>query len=106
WPGNVRELKAVMDYAINMSDGSVIAPESLPPFVFSRKSSPSSPADQPILTVDEAERFNLDSAVKRLEKSLIEEALAKCKNKTEAIMRLGISRGSFYFKIKQYGIDG
>ena len=40
-----------------------------------------------------------------LEKDLILEALKKFSNKSRAIEELGISRSSFYEKIKKYGID-
>jgi transcriptional regulator with PAS, ATPase and Fis domain len=38
WPGNVRELKGVVDYAVTMSEETEITPQSLPPFVFLKKS--------------------------------------------------------------------
>jgi transcriptional regulator with PAS, ATPase and Fis domain len=34
WPGNVRELKGVVNYAVNMSTSSLIAPAALPSFLF------------------------------------------------------------------------
>ena len=40
-----------------------------------------------------------------LEKELIQEAVKKFPNKTKAIEELGISRRSFYEKIKRYNID-
>ena len=30
WPGNIRELENVLEYAVNVEDGPVIRPESLP----------------------------------------------------------------------------
>jgi transcriptional regulator with PAS, ATPase and Fis domain len=40
-----------------------------------------------------------------VERILIREALAKSANKSEAIKKLGISRRTFYIKIKQYGLS-
>ena len=41
----------------------------------------------------------------RLEKDLILRALGKCRTKSEAIDMLGISRSSFYDKLREYEID-
>lgn len=106
WPGNVRELKAVMDYATNMTDGPVISPDNLPQFVFSdrppRKQNERKASKR---KAQEKKSYDLNQAVQNIEKSLMEEALAKWGNKTEVIARLGISRGGFYKKMKQYGLD-
>lgn len=106
WPGNVRELKAVMDYAINMADGPVIPPEALPAFVFpDRTSHHHELRDERYRTARTRESYNLAMAVQNLEKTIMEEALARWSNRTEAIAKLGISRGGFYKKIKLYGLD-
>lgn len=49
--------------------------------------------------------YNLKEMTAILEKDLILEALKKFSNKSRAIEELGISRSSFYEKIKKYGID-
>lgn len=49
--------------------------------------------------------YDLKEMTATLEKDLILEALRKFSNKSRAIDALGISRSSFYEKIKKYGID-
>ena len=105
WPGNVRELKGVVNYAVNMASGAIISPSSLPNFLFS----PPSPGEQrekeSTPSFVPARTFNLSEVVQHIERDLIKEALAHSSNRTEAIKKLGISRRTFYAKIKQYGLD-
>ena len=49
--------------------------------------------------------YNLKEMTERLEKDLILRALRKCRTKSEAIDMLGISRSSFYDKLREYEID-
>ncbi|MDD5167819.1 MAG: sigma 54-interacting transcriptional regulator [Syntrophales bacterium] len=103
WPGNVRELKGVVSYAVNMSSGSIISPEALPNFLLS-----SVPLIPEIDTTRAAASTagggtNLAGVLQDVERDLIREALENSANKSEAIKRLGISRRTFYIKIKQYG---
>jgi transcriptional regulator with PAS, ATPase and Fis domain len=103
WPGNVRELKGVVNYAVNMTGDSIVAPSSLPNFLFTRETDRKSVAAA--LPVFDDKGSNLAEAVAALEKKLIQEALQSCGNRTMAIKKLGISRRTFYIKIKQYGLD-
>jgi transcriptional regulator with PAS, ATPase and Fis domain len=103
WPGNVRELKGVVNYAVNMTQDSLVSPSSLPNFLFTREDDRKSAAAA--LPVHEDKGYNLAEAVAALEKKLIEETLQSCSNRTMAIKKLGISRRTFYMKIKQYGLD-
>ncbi len=101
WPGNVRELKGVVNYALNMSGDSVIAPSSLPSFLFSRSGHEGVPDAAP----SNKKTYRLSQAVQELEEQIIREVLEISENKTKAIERLGISRRAFYMKLKQYNID-
>ena len=103
WPGNVRELKGVISYAVNMAQSSVIEPESLPNFLFSSVSSAESADRTP--PVEAAQSHNLMQAVRDLERKLISDALSVALNKSEAIKMLGISRRTFYLKLKEYGLQ-
>jgi transcriptional regulator with PAS, ATPase and Fis domain len=106
WPGNVRELKGVIAYAVSMTDGTNISPRSLPLFFHGQKSPPlREAAVNRTSVVAPRQEFNLKKAVRQFEKDLMQEVLAKWKNKTEAIRILGISRRSFYLKLKQYDLD-
>ena len=103
WPGNVRELKGVVSYAVNMTQSPVIDTGSLPNFLFSgqtvqeRLTAPAPLSGQT--------SYNLTHAVRDLERKLISEVLAAAPNKSEAIKILGISRRTFYLKLKEYGLD-
>ena len=103
WPGNVRELKGVVSYAVNMSKDSIVSPSSLPNFLFTQDTKSNNRGLSIISLKDKT--YNLADAVKNLEKKLIKETLETSPNRTMAIKKLGISRRTFYIKIKQYGFD-
>jgi transcriptional regulator with PAS, ATPase and Fis domain len=103
WPGNVRELKGVVSYAVNMSRDTIISPSSLPNFLFTQK--PEHKNAGLSITSLQDESYNLAQAVKSLERKLIKETLETSQNKTMAIKKLGISRRTFYIKMKQYDFD-
>ena len=96
-PGNVRELQNVMEHACIMRNGTIIDPYSLPQYM-----QPKEPGEE---SRTENMSYNLKEMTAILEKDLILEALKKFSNKSRAIEELGISRSSFYEKIKKYGID-
>ena len=106
WPGNVRELKGVVNYAVNMASGAIISPSSLPNFLFS--SAPDADRNPMRNTPSFAptQSLNLPKVVQHIERDLIREVLERSPNKTAAIKTLGISRRTFYAKIRQYGLDG
>jgi len=105
WPGNIRELKAVVDYAIIMSNDQVIGIESLPPFLFSSKSQDRKEEilDNLEFSYSAIDRI-LPTVVQKVEKMAIEMAVKNARNMSEAIKMLGISRRSFYTKLKKYRI--
>ena len=98
WPGNVRELQNVLEHACIMrSNENLIDTTSLPEYL--------RPKDYPVKKITEASSYNIRELVREMEKELIQEAVKKFPNKTKAIEELGISRRSFYEKVKKYGID-
>ena len=101
WPGNVRELKGVVSYAVNMTGSPVIAPSSLPNFLFTNDT-PVEQLPPPSMEYAPERTYNLTEAVRNLERQLIEEVLARSENKSAAIKMLGISRRTFYLKLKEY----
>ena len=103
WPGNVRELKGVVSYAVNMTQSSVIDAGSLPNFLFSDPAGPD--GAPPSVAASGPVSLNLTEAVRDLERRLIAEALAAFPNRSEAIRALGISRRTFYLKLKEYGLE-
>ncbi len=105
WPGNIRELKGVVEYSAAVSESHEIGIEDLPPFLFLEK-----------MSLDKNDPFYdqefdlspktglLTENLEKFEKSIIETAIKKTKNKTEAIRLLGVSRRTFYTKIKKYNL--
>lgn len=107
WPGNVRELKGVIDYAVTMATGKVLTPRSFPGFLSETGASnagldptagvpPSDPEPRTDLLLP---------VVERAEKQHIQMVLSRSGTRSEAIRRLGISRRTFYAKLKQYGLE-
>jgi transcriptional regulator with PAS, ATPase and Fis domain len=105
WPGNVRELKGVVNYAVNMVSGSIITPSSLPNFLFPKSASMIQNEKGAIPNVELSQTFSLSETLQNIEKGLIKQVLKESTTKTDAIRKLGISRRTFYTKIKQYGLD-
>ncbi|MFQ5484120.1 MAG: sigma-54 interaction domain-containing protein [Desulfobacterales bacterium] len=106
WPGNVRELKGVVDYTVTMATGSRITADYFPDFLLS-KDGKSHHGNE-----DRLNDFKTDpdggllaTVVHQTEKEVIKEVLQRAKNRSEAIKILGISRRTFYTKIKQYGLQ-
>lgn len=97
WPGNVRELQNVIEHACIMRNGNIVDKYSLPQYM--------NPVDVPNAMRREAMSYDLKEMTAALEKDLILEVLKKYSNKSRAINELGISRSSFYEKIKKYDID-
>ncbi len=103
WPGNVRELKGVVSYAVHMTQSPVIEPGSLPNFIFSGSNAPQ--YRESTVAAGMPASYNLTQSVRDLERKLIGEVLAMASNKSEAIKILGISRRTFYLKLKEYGLE-
>ena len=96
WPGNVRQLKNVIEHCVAMCDG-IILPVHLPQGMLSVKK------ESLKLRI---EGMTLQNRVQEVEREAIVEALKKTNNnRTKAIEILGISRKSFYSKLKEYKIN-
>jgi transcriptional regulator with PAS, ATPase and Fis domain len=103
WPGNVRELKGVVDYAVHMTQSPLIGPVSLPKFLFSGQDVP--PNHAAMVSGGARSSYNLVESVRDLERKLITGALTVAPNRSEAIKMLGVSRRTFYLKLRAYGLD-
>ena len=92
WPGNVRELENCIEHAVVLAKDQLIEITDLPSVVFETR--PASPgALWPRKSITENEE------------KLVREVLKECDwNKTEAALRLGISRSTLYEKLKKYNI--
>jgi len=106
WPGNVRELKNIIEQALYVSEGALLAPDDL----FSSKKVTETtavvppPPSQP--SPVDAGRGKLDSHIGEVEKTQIREALERNRwNKSKTAIELGISRKKLLARIKQYHLE-
>jgi len=106
WPGNVRELKGVVDYMATMTTGSLITENHFPDFLLPAelRDRENSEYPQPHFKAGQHQVL-LSAAVQQTEKEVIREVLQQSRNRSEAIKILGISRRTFYSKLKQYNLD-
>ncbi|MFO0850877.1 MAG: sigma-54 dependent transcriptional regulator [Gemmataceae bacterium] len=91
WKGNVRELDNVLQRAVILGDGPLVAPADLPPDLLPHPADPDGVDD-------------LGEATARFERRHIERLLRACPDKREAARRLGIGLSSLYRKIEQHGL--
>ena len=99
WPGNVRELQNCIEYAVIMCPGQVIFLEHLPAQMseFAGSFAPPKPLGQ------QTDIVSLRDGLQATEKDLMKNALEACgNNKTKTMKLLGISRRTFYQKLKQH----
>jgi DNA-binding NtrC family response regulator len=97
WPGNVRELIHVVERAAALAAGEIIDVPNLPESFGSARSH----------SLPDEENLPLREAMARVEKRLIERALAKTGgNRSEAARLLGIGRTQLYAKMEEHGIGG
>jgi len=92
WPGNVRELKSTLEYAFVACQGSMIAPEHLPPNILNMEN-PHKTSEPSSVGLDEIKKRRLIDALQQ-----------SGGNQSEAARILGISRTSVWNQIKKYGI--
>jgi len=101
WPGNVRELRNVMERCQALVRHRVIGSADLDLVLGQARRA----EDVQGLPADWLQG-DLPGAVERLERLLIENALAQAQgNRAEAARRLGIHRQLLYRKLTQYGIE-
>jgi DNA-binding NtrC family response regulator len=99
WPGNIRELENVVERAAILSDGVEIQAQDLPSLEAHVAGPPAAGADARPL------KARVADAVRAIERAAIVEALqAEAGSPTRAARRLGISRASFYHKLKELEI--
>ncbi|MEG1496153.1 MAG: sigma 54-interacting transcriptional regulator [Clostridiales bacterium] len=115
WPGNVRELQNVAERMIYLSDGKEIAPQYLPQHILDYQGeSPEPVYAPPIKTILRSE--NTESVLEiRKKNKLQKQALDREKllaalnaangNVTSAARSIGISRATFYRKMKNFEED-
>ena len=108
WPGNARELRSVVNYALNMTDSDVINPSDLPHYLLlseGRAALNKRLAPRGHESEELRPGFIYRDVMDAFEKDLIELILSRYRNRTEAMQALGLSRRSFYLKLKKHGIS-
>ncbi|MGR3311067.1 MAG: sigma-54-dependent transcriptional regulator [Candidatus Brocadiales bacterium] len=105
WEGNIRELQNAIERAVILCKDNVITPEHLPQtitkkfFMYENEKEQSWAETAPIDIPPEGLSLN------ELEKQLVLQALQKSKNnKTKAARLLGLSRGTFRYRLEKYGL--
>lgn len=97
WPGNVRELENIVERAVVLADHNKL---TVSDFNMLQAGVP-----EFIMNLEEAESIGLDHLLEKIEKSMIEKALAKTGGaRTEAARILGIKTSAFYYKLEKYGL--
>jgi len=97
WPGNVRELEHCLERALILSRSGVILPEHV-------KLAAGPPPADPLESLSLED--GLHAAVRKLERRLIERALAAAAgNRTRAAQILKINRRLLYDKLREHGLE-
>jgi transcriptional regulator with PAS, ATPase and Fis domain len=95
WPGNVRELVNVVERVLVASVKPVIEPTDLPAAVQA----------EGVGRVRRFPLFHLGTVVEEAERRTLERALRQSQgNRNKAAQLVGLSRASFYRKLKAYGL--
>ncbi|WP_199257214.1 sigma 54-interacting transcriptional regulator [Pantoea sp. BAV 3049] len=105
WPGNVRELSNLVEYLVNIvPDGEMIDSALLPP-VFHAASTLETRETAVVKLLRAGDCLHDEEGganLKSMEKTIIEEALQRCRNKKQVADELGIGVATLYRKIKKY----
>ncbi|HHY38423.1 MAG TPA: sigma 54-interacting transcriptional regulator [Clostridia bacterium] len=101
WPGNIRELRNAVEHAVVVCPGRVILPEHLPGYFMNIE-----PPAGDLEGLLRLESRRLTDVIARVEKEALVKALRAAKNnRSKAIEILGISRRTFYEKLRKYGLE-
>lgn len=93
WPGNVRELQNVIEYAMNLTNGSTLLEEHL------------SPRLAQVQLNDDLDRFNLEAIERATILRCIQMSEASVRGKEQAAKALGIGLATLYRKLARYNIE-
>jgi len=105
WPGNVRQLENVMIYAFNMAEDNIIDIQHLPKGIRQRENFAYALREEDVNVTKKKATKGL-SAMKNVEKSIIENALIESDFRVaKAAKLLGVSKTTVYRKAKKYNID-
>jgi DNA-binding NtrC family response regulator len=106
WEGNIRELQNVIERAVILCKGNLITPEHISTSII--RTSTLAEKDE-LQTQDNSVQFDIPPhglSLDALEKQLVTQALEKIKNnKTKAAKLLGLTRGTFRYRLQKYGLS-
>jgi two-component system response regulator PilR (NtrC family) len=106
WPGNIRQLENVIERAVALETESEIHAERLPASICSPEIHDGILEDK-LFTLLPDEPFDLDAFLRKVESSLVEQALRQVDgNQTLAAQRLNITKGSLRHRLNTLGIRG
>jgi len=91
WQGNIRELENVLERALAISKTNIIYPEHISMLAHETKS------------LDDG--LTLKSRLETYEIQIIKETIQHAENNREAMMQLGLSKSTFYDKLKKYHLE-
>ena len=92
WPGNVLELQNVIQAAVYLTNGEMIEPNALPQQVKMER----------VFNINNSK--TLVELVEEVEKKILFETLQHHPNKRDAANILGLSKSTFYEKVKKYDL--
>ncbi|MGD9015633.1 MAG: sigma-54 dependent transcriptional regulator [Candidatus Omnitrophota bacterium] len=102
WPGNIRELENIIERAVILCQGEVIAKEDLPEHL---QATEGIQVQAEALNNGAKKTKLLKEALKNPEREIIRCALEQANwNRKKAAENLGINRTTLYNKMKQYGL--
>lgn len=105
WEGNIRELQNVIERAVILCKTNVITSDHLPTTIVRGAQVISKDKVQP---ADKSVSFDIPPhglSLDDLEKQLVTQALEKSKNnKSKAAKLLGLTRGTFRYRLQKYGL--
>ena len=108
WPGNVRELRNCVERMVVFARGATLTMTDVPADIRSAVGEQFEAKAMPSKTTDAAPaepQMSIGLNVKENEKSLIIKALEECGgNRSQAALKLNISRRTLYRKLHEYGL--
>lgn len=105
WPGNVRELENVVRHAVIVCQENEIVLQDLPEYFHEHMLKYVNPEDKARENNKNSDELSLKNYTAEAEKKAIQEALENCSNnRSRAMRQLGLSRGTFYNKLRKYGL--
>ena len=109
WDGNIRELQNVIERAVILCKGTVITTEHLPSSIIKNTFNSNFVEKNNIQVSEDHVKFHIPPngvSLDAIEKQLVAQALEKSKNnKTKAAKLLGLTRGTFRYRLQKYSLS-